>query len=65
MTLAWDDLLTALGLVLVLEGIVLSLFPNALRHAMALAMKLPNFSLRWVGLIALIVGFVVIWLVRG
>jgi len=65
MDLAWSDLLTAVGLVLVLEGIVLSLFPNALRHAMAFAMNMPNFRLRLMGLGALMVGFILIRLVRG
>ena len=59
----WHDLLTAVGLVLVLEGIWPFLSPERLRKTMAFAMQIDDATLRGVGLASMIVGLVVIYLV--
>lgn len=59
------DLLTALGLVLALEGALYAAFPGAMRRAMAQVCEQPEQALRMGGLIALGLGFIVVWLVRG
>ncbi len=59
------DLAAALGLVLVLEGLALSLFPGAVRRAMLMAQGLPDGTLRWAGAGALAAGVLVVWLARG
>lgn len=60
-----SDLLTALGLVLVIEGALYSLFPEAMKKMMASVMTLPSGSLRAVGLATAVVGVGIVWLVRG
>ena len=57
-------LLTAIGLVLVIEGVVYSLFPNGMKRMRMVALTLPSSRLRSVGLTMALVGFAIVWLVR-
>ena len=59
------DLLTALALVLVIEGAVYALFPGPMKRMMTVAVEQPDSVLRPVGLVAAVVGVVLVWLVRG
>ncbi len=58
------DLIVALGLVLVIEGLVYALFPAGLKRMMVLAQEMPDQSLRTGGVIALGVGVFIVWLAR-
>lgn len=60
-----NDLLVGIGLILVLEGILYAGFPGGLKRMMELARTLPDQTLRQGGLVALTVGFVLIWLIKG
>ena len=60
-----DDLLTAFGLVLVLEGAFLALFPHRLRQILAMMEQVPPEALRVGGLVAAALGAVLVWLIRG
>ena len=53
------------GMVLVLEGVAYALFPNAVREMMAKALSLPEGNLRWAGLIAVVIGVGLVWLIVG
>ena len=59
-----SDFLTAVGLVLVIEGLLYAAFPNAVRRMMEMAREMPDSSLRLGGLAALIVGVAIVRLVR-
>ena len=59
------DLWTALALVLVIEGCLWALFPDAMRRAMAQAMALPAPTLRLGGLAFAAVGVLAVWMIRG
>ena len=61
----WSHLVTALGLVLVIEGLLLALFPEALKRMIAEVMMKPSQSLRVGGVVSAAIGVGVIWLVRG
>lgn len=61
----WSDLVTALGLVLVIEGLLLALFPDALKRMLAEVMTKPSQSLRIGGVVSAAIGVAVVWLVRG
>ncbi|MEQ8603279.1 MAG: DUF2065 domain-containing protein [Marivibrio sp.] len=61
----WIALLSALGLVLVIEGLAYALFPDGAKRLAALAQSLPAESLRRGGLIAALVGAFIVWLARG
>ena len=64
MELNWGDLLTALALVLVIEGIVPFLSPQSLRRMLETVSQLDDRSLRITGLISMIFGIVMLYLVR-
>jgi uncharacterized protein YjeT (DUF2065 family) len=60
-----SDLAVAVGLVLVLEGLVWALAPQLGMHLLAAAAETPQSSLRLAGTAAIAVGVFVVWLVRG
>ena len=59
------DLLTALALVLVIEGIAWALFPDSMQRMMLHALAAPPATLRMVGLIAAVTGVAGVWVVRA
>jgi uncharacterized protein len=59
------DLVTALALVLVLEGALWAISPDGMKRAAALALGMANQRLRTGGLIAAALGVGLVWLVRG
>ena len=59
-----SDLVTALGLVLVIEGVLLALFPERLARMTVLLLQAPGDRLRWGGITAAMLGLLVVWLVR-
>ena len=59
------DFLAALGLVLVIEGLLFAAFPDAARRAVAAIANTPDQTLRTIGIISAFIGLAVVWLVRG
>ena len=59
------DLLTALALVLVIEGLVIALLPHRVRQVSALLEQISPDVLRLGGLAAAVVGVACVWLLRG
>ena len=57
-------ILLALGLVLVVEGLVFALAPSRLEEMLALIARMPVETRRLIGLLALTVGVGLIWLAR-
>lgn len=55
----------AFGLVFVIEGALYALFPDQMRRFMAMSLSLPPDQMRTAGLVALLIGFLIVWLVRG
>jgi uncharacterized protein YjeT (DUF2065 family) len=59
------ELLLALGLVFVIEGLLYALVPARLRAMMAAMQNLSDDQMRIGGVIAMAIGVAVVWLVRG
>ncbi|GAA2816284.1 DUF2065 domain-containing protein [Aminobacter aminovorans] len=59
------DFIVAMGLVLVIEGLVYGGFPAAAKKMAAQAAEMPETVLRAVGLAAIVIGVGIVWLVRG
>jgi uncharacterized protein YjeT (DUF2065 family) len=59
------DFIVAMGLVLVIEGLVYGGFPAVAKRMAAQAAEMPEAVLRTVGLAALAMGVGIVWLVRG
>jgi len=60
-----SDLVVAIGLVFVIEGLLYAAFPDAMRKMVQEMTQLPNSSLRVAGLAAALIGFVIVWIMRG
>jgi len=60
-----DDLLVAVGLVLVIEGVVYGGFPTLAKRLAVEVLSIPENRLRTAGMIAMVVGVAIVWLVRG
>jgi len=59
------DLLTAIGLVFVIEGIMISLFTEHSKKIMLQVLSAPNNQLKIVGIISALLGLSVITIARG
>ncbi|TLP48466.1 MULTISPECIES: DUF2065 domain-containing protein [Cohaesibacter] len=60
-----SDFFVAIGLVLVLEGLVYAAFPDLMKRMIFEVLTLPSNSLRSGGLMAMLIGVVIIYLIRG
>ena len=61
---AMDELWIALALVLVIEGVLPFLSPSAYRNAMLAVTQLDNRSLRTAGLVSMLAGLALLYLVN-
>ncbi len=60
-----SDLLVAIGLVLVIEGLLWAMAPAFGQRMLELASKMPESSLRMTGASAVALGVLIVWLVRS
>jgi uncharacterized protein YjeT (DUF2065 family) len=60
----WNDLWVAMALMLVLEGIVPFLSPDALRRMLMTLIQMDNRSMRIAGLISMLAGVALLYLVH-
>ncbi|MEE9141618.1 MAG: DUF2065 domain-containing protein [Gammaproteobacteria bacterium] len=60
----WADLLSALGLMMVLEGLMPFANPSGTRRTMAMLSQTDDGKLRIFGLISMVVGVALIYFVR-
>ena len=58
------DLWTGLALVLVVEGILYALFPDAMKRVAARTVQVSPQILRGTGLLVAAIGVVIVWLLR-
>ena len=59
------DVLTALGLLLVIEGLTFAAAAERAKRALAALLLQPAGLLRAVGVVAMLAGVVLVWAVRG
>ncbi|MGB5715482.1 MAG: DUF2065 domain-containing protein [Gammaproteobacteria bacterium] len=64
MDVIWTDLLAAIALLLVIEGMVPFLNPQSLRKMLETVSQLDDRTLRIVGLVSMIFGVVLLTIVR-
>jgi len=60
----WTDLLTALSLVLIIEGIMPFVNPDGVRRMFMMAAQLDNNVLRTVGFSSMLIGLLFLYIVR-
>jgi uncharacterized protein YjeT (DUF2065 family) len=61
----WSDLLSAVALVMVIEGLLPFASPRGSRRAMITLAQLPDEKLRTAGLVSMIVGLLLLWFARS
>jgi uncharacterized protein YjeT (DUF2065 family) len=59
------EFIAAIGLVLVIEGLLFAAFPRAAKRLAASALESPEMSLRVAGIASAVLGLLLIWFVRG
>ena len=59
-----DRLITALGLVLVLEGLVYAIFPRQMKAMLKSIIEYSDNTLVWIGISTALSGLFLIWIVR-
>lgn len=64
MTFAWTDLLAAVSILLVLEGLLPFLNPSGTRRVFEQLARMPERELRVAGLISMLAGLVLLFFVR-
>lgn len=64
MGLTWQVILSAVALMLVLEGMIPFLYPNKWRNLVATLAQLSDFQLRIMGLVGMLLGVLLLFLVR-
>jgi uncharacterized protein YjeT (DUF2065 family) len=60
----WDDLLAALALVLVIEGLIPFISPSRMRETLSMIQQLDDRSLRVMGLVSMVLGVILLYMVR-
>lgn len=60
-----QELVTAFGLFLVLEGLIYAAFPGGIKRLAKEVPQMADSTLRNFGVIAMIAGVAIIWLVKG
>ena len=60
-----SDLLVAIGLVMVIEGLLWAVAPQLGLRLLTAAQQMPDQALRAAGAAAVAAGVVLVWLVRG
>lgn len=61
----WSDIGVALGLVLVIEGIIWAVAPGGMRRALAALMSQSDDAIRLSGIVAAVVGLVIVLIARS
>jgi uncharacterized protein YjeT (DUF2065 family) len=58
------DLLTALGLLLFIEGLFFAIFPTRIKNMLEAIDGIPSSRLRSFGIFFLILGFLIVWYIK-
>ena len=58
------DLITALGLLLFLEGLFFAIFPTRIKNILKVIDQIPEKKLRSMGFFFLVLGFLIVWYIK-
>ena len=59
------DLITAIGLLLIIEGAAIAIFPSRIKSMLELIKNTPESKLRSFGVTFLLIGFLMIWYIKS
>ena len=60
-----SDLITALGLLFFIEGLLLAMFPSRIKNMLKIIETMSENKLRYSGILFLFLGFIIIWYMRN
>jgi uncharacterized protein YjeT (DUF2065 family) len=58
------DLITALGLLLFIEGLLFAIFPTRIKIMLKSIEEIPPTKLRKTGIFFLLLGFLIVWYIK-
>ena len=59
-----NELTIAIGLLLILEGLLYAIFPSQMKNMLNQIKDLPTSKLRSGGLVFAIIGFIIVWFLK-
>ena len=59
------DLISALGLLLFIEGLFFAVFPTRIKNMLKVIEKISETKLRSIGLFFLVLGFTIVWYIKN
>ena len=59
-----DDLITAVGLLFFIEGLLLAMFPSRIKNMLKVIENMSENKLRYSGIFFLLIGFIIIWYMK-
>lgn len=59
-----DEIITALGLMLLLEGALYALFAQAMKHYMSRFIDMPDEAIRIIGMLFALSGLFIVWIMQ-
>nr|WP_321525052.1 DUF2065 domain-containing protein [uncultured Cohaesibacter sp.] len=59
-----SDFIAAVGLVFVIEGFLWAAMPSSMKRMMLEVATVPGTSLRIGGVVAMVIGVLIVWLIR-
>ena len=60
-----SEIITAIGLVFFVEGLMLAIFPSRVKNMLELIKNTSTNTLRTFGVTFLIIGFLIIWYIKS
>ena len=60
-----SDLITAIGLLFFIEGLLLAMFPSRIKNMLKIIETIPANKLRYSGIFFLFLGFLIIWYMKN
>ena len=58
------EFIIAIGLVLLIEGLLCALFPSKIKNMSKIIENMPENSLRKIGTVFTVIGFIIIWYIK-
>ena len=59
-----NEIFIAIGLILIIEGLLCALFPSKIKNMTRLIQSMPDKNLKKTGIIFAIIGFIIIWYIK-
>ena len=59
-----SDIITAIGLLLFIEGLAFAIFPSRIKNMLKMIENISENKLRGMGFFFLLVGFLIVWYIK-